>query len=126
MPNPTFCSFVSNFRHSIDCKKIKFGSVYSVLIEKCLKILIEDGYIKDYVIDNYNVVVEGVPLDIRLKYNSIILYSTSWKTVIVTNKELLKLVSTGGYFILSTPFGVMNDSTARKLKTSGVILMGIF
>ena len=126
MPNPTFCSFVSNFRHSIDCKKIKFGSVYSTLVEKCLKILIEDGYIKDYVIENYNVVVEGVPLDIRLKYNSVILYSTSWKILVVNNEKLLKLVSTGGYFILSTPFGIMNDSTAWKLKTSGVVLMGIF
>ena len=82
MPNPTFCSFVSNFWHSIDCKKIKFGSVYSILVEKCLKILIEDGYVKDYVVHNYIITVEGISLDIRLKYNSIILYSTSWKILI--------------------------------------------
>ena len=126
MPNPTFCSFVSNFWHSVDCKKIKFGSIYSILVEKCLKILIEDGYIKDYVVHNYIVTVEGISLDIWLKYNSIILYSTSWKLLIVDNEKLIQLVSTGGYFILSTPFGVMNDSTAWKLKTSGVVLMGIF
>jgi ribosomal protein S8 len=65
-------------------------------------------------------------LDTRSKYNRIVLYSTSKKIKIVNNKELIKLCGTGGYFLLSTPFGVMNDSDARKLKTGGILLLGIF
>lgn len=126
MPNPVFCSFVSNFWHSILCKKIEFGTTYSILVEKCLKILIEDGFIKNFFFKNHVLFIEGVSLEVWLKYNWIILYSTTWKIRVVTYAELLTLSNTGGYFLLTTPYGVLNDSDAWRFKTGGVLLMGIF
>lgn len=126
MPNFLFSSFVSNFWQAITCKKIEFGATYSSLIEWVLKILINDGFIKHFYLNKNVFIIEGMSLDTRSKYNRIILYSSSKKIKIVTNKELIKLCGTGGYFVLSTPFGIMNDSTARKLKTGGVLLFGIF
>ena len=126
MPNPIFCSFVANFWHSVLCKKIEFGSSYSILVEKCLKILIEDGFIKNFFIKDHTLYVEGVSLELWLKYNRIVLYSTTRKIKIVNYADLISLVNKGGYFLVSTPLGIMNDSTAWRLKMGGVLLMGIF
>ena len=84
MPNIIFCSFVSNFWHSIMCKKIEFSTTYSVLIEKCLKILIEDGFIKNFFYKNYKLYIEGISLEVWLKFNKMILYSTPKKIRIVS------------------------------------------
>lgn len=126
MPNTTFNSFVSNYRQSITCKKIEFATHYSELIERCLKILIEDGYIKNFYYKNNWLYIEGISLQRWLAYNRIVLYSTTWKSYILTYKKLLMLVNTGGYFLISTQQGVMNDQEARWLKLGGVILFGIF
>jgi ribosomal protein S8 len=36
------------------------------------------------------------------------------------------LTKTGGYFVLSTPFGIMNDSDAWYNWIGGTLLFGIF
>lgn len=126
MPNPIFNSFVSNFNHAILCWKIEFRTTYSTLVEKCLKILIEDGFIKNFFYKNYKLYIEPVSLDIWIKYNWVIIYSTTWWIKTIDYPKLLSLTNTGGYFLLSTPFGILNDSEAWRFKTGGTLLMGIF
>lgn len=126
MPNITFSAFVSSFKQAINCKKIEFGCSYSFLIEWSLKVLINDGFIKNFYRKDKKFYIEIMSLDSISKYNKIILYSTPKKIKKLTYCELVNLCWTGGYFLISTPYGIINDSEARKLKSGGVLLLGIF
>jgi len=126
MPNHSFCSFIASYRNAVISKKIKFGVKLNTLNINCLKILLNDGYIWTFFCWNKKIHVIMPDLDISLYFNWIVVYSTSWKIIKLNFNDLIKLTHTGGYFIISTPQGVLNDSDAWKLKIGGILLMGIF
>ena len=43
----------------------------------------------------------------------------------ISNKSLLQSQSTTGFFVLSTPYGIMTDLDARRYNVGGCVLFGI-
>ena len=127
MPNKNFSSLISCYRSSVMCKKTHFKVKNTKLNLACLEVLREDGFISAYHILNYKYVkVYSSSFDVISTYNRIVTYSTPKRVYYATTKRLVKLYAESGYYVLSTPFGVMNDSSARKLKTGGILLFAIF
>lgn len=126
MPNSNFNSFLANYWSAIGCRKIRFCIPKTVLNFTVLKVLLTDGYIRSFWIKNNKFEITSISLHISLKFNWIVRYTTQKRAVYLTFWELLILTKVGGYFVLSTKFGVLNDSEAWKLRTGGTLLLGIF
>lgn len=60
-----------------------------------------------------------------MHFNRILNFSNKKRPVYLTFLKLLNLTKTGGYFILSTKLGVLNDSDARFHKIGGILLFAI-
>lgn len=126
MPNANFSSFLANYWSSIACKKIRFCIPKTVLNFFILKTLLADGYIRSFSQKNNKYEVISIDLATTIWINRIISYSTQKWSVYLNFKQLLVLTKAGGYFVLSTPFGIMNDSDAWYNWIGGVLLFGIF
>lgn len=126
MPNANFNSFLANYWSSIACKKIHFCIPKTVLNYFILKTLLSDGYIWSFKPIKNKFWITSIALHTSVKFNRIVKYSTSKWTIYINFKELLILTKVGGYFILSTSLGIMNDSDARFHKIGGTLLLGIF
>lgn len=104
---------------------IKISGCFSKSNLEFLKVLWKEGYINGF---KYN-----KNLEIYLKYNktgknaisTIIQISKSGKRIYTSSKPLWKVKSGFGIFILSTPKGIMSDSTARSLNLGGEVICGI-
>lgn len=102
---------------------------------KILHILCEEGYIrgvnqqmitikkKNYLV--YNVLLKydarGIPA-----ISSIFRVSKISRRIFVTLKSLWKPKNTGGFFILSTPQGLLIDRDARIKNLGGEIICGVY
>lgn len=126
MPNANFNSFLANYKSSIGCKKIRFCIPKTVLNYLVLKTLLTDGYIRSFKNKERKYEITTIDLSTSLKFNWIVKYSTQKWYIFVSFKELLILTKAGGYFILSTSLGVMNDADARYNRIGGVLLLAIF
>ncbi len=126
MPNANFNSFLANYRSSIACKKIRFCIPRTVLNFFILKTLLADGYIRSFSQKDNKYEVISIDLATTIWINRIICYSTQKRSVYLNFKQLLVLTKVGGYFVLSTPFGIMNDSDAWYNWIGGTLLFGIF
>lgn len=126
MPNIKFTSFLANYKNSIVCKKVRFCIPKTVLNFAIIKILLEDGYIKSFWILPNKYEIVAISLSTTIQLNWVTQFSTSkWHTYLTFDK-LLELTKTGGYYIISTKLGVMNDSDAWFNKIGGKILFAIF
>jgi ribosomal protein S8 len=126
MPGSNFNSFISNYRSSIVCKKVRFCIPKTVLNFFILKKLLEDCYIRSFKSRKFNYDVISIDLSITLTFNWVVKYSTPRRPVFVSFKKLLELSKTGGYYLISTKMGIVNDSLARKNWMGGQLLLGIF
>lgn len=126
MPNSNFNSFLANYRSSIACKKIRFCIPKTVFNFFILKTLLADGYIWSFSQKNNKYEIISIDFATTIKINKIILYTTQKRSVYLDFKKLLTLTKSGGYYILSTPLGVMNDSDAWYNWIGGVLLFAIF
>jgi len=126
MPNANFNSFLANYWSSIACKKIHFCIPKTVFNFFILKALLSDGYIRSFKSIKSKFQITSIDLNTTIKFNWVVKYSTQKRTVYVNFKQLLILTKTGGYFILSTSLGIMNDSDARFHRLGGTLLLGIF
>jgi ribosomal protein S8 len=114
MPGSNFNSFISNYRSSIVCKKVRFCIPKTVLNFFILKKLLEDCYIRSFKSRKFNYDVISIDLSTTLTFNRVVKYSTPRRPVFVSFKKLLELSKTGGYYLISTKMGIVNDSLARK------------
>jgi ribosomal protein S8 len=126
MPNSNFNSFLANYWSSIACKKIRFCIPKTVFNFFILKTLLADGYIWSFAQKKNKYEVISIDLATNIKINKIILYTSQKRSVYVNFKQLLVLTKSGGYYVLSTPLGIMNDSDARYNKVGGLLLFAIF
>lgn len=126
MPNANFNSFLANYKSSIGCKKIRFCIPKTVLNYLVLKTLLTDGYIRSFKNKERKYEITTIDLSTSLKFNWVVKYSTQKWYIFVSFKELLILTKAGGYFILSTSLGVMNDADARYNRIGGILLLAIF
>ena len=126
MPNSNFNIFVANYWSSIDCKKIYFCVPKTVFNYFILKTLLADGYIRSFKAVENKFWITSIDLSTTIKFNKIVKYSGQKRPIYINFRQLLDLTKTGGYFILSTSLGIMNDSDARFHKLGGTLLLGIF
>jgi len=126
MPLANFTSFLAIYRNAIATKKVRFCTPNTTFNYFLLRALRTDGYIWSFWLLNNKFEINSITLSNVIKFNWIIRYtSQNWK-IYVSFKELLILTKAGGYFILSTKCGILNDSAARKLWIGGLLLLGIF
>jgi len=126
MPNSNFNSFLANYWSAVGCRKVRFCIPKTVLNFAILKVLLTDGYLRSFKIVNNKYEITSISLHTTIKFNWIVKYTTQKWIVYLSFQELLILTKTGGYFVLTTKFGVMNDSDAWKLWVGGTLLLGIF
>lgn len=109
------------------CKKTHFKTLNTSLNKACLDILIDDGFISSYnIINNKHIKVFMPYSDISDRLNWIIVFSSPKRVTLVTIKKLNSNYNDGGFYILSTPHGIITDSGARNFNTGGLLLFGIF
>ena len=126
MPNGNYNSFVANYWSSIVCKKIRFCIPKTVLNFLILKVLLEDGYIWFFREKRWQYEITSIDLNISLQFNWVSNFSTKKRPFYLNFIKLLNLTKTGGYYVLSTKLGILNDSDARFHKIGGTLLFGIF
>jgi len=126
MPNASLTSFLANYRSAVNCKKIRFCIPKTVLNFELLKVLIADGYIWSFKLKANQFEISTISLHTSIKFNKIVWYSTQKRPIVLSFSDLIIFTKLGGYFILTTKFGIMNDSAAWKLKIGGILLFGIF
>ena len=109
------------------CKKTHFKVLNTSLNRACLDLLLDDGYISAYkFIDNFYIKVISPPFDLSDNYNRIVVYSSMKWPFYIKKKKLKTTYGDGGYYILSTPEGIMTDSLAWEKGLGGILLFAIF
>jgi small subunit ribosomal protein S8 len=106
-------------------KKLKIIQQYSKQSINVLNILIKEGFIKNYKIKSKN------KISIYLKYkqnksviNNIKYLSKFGKFIYINNKNLYKKKK--GFFLISTPLGLLTLSEVKKYKIGGKLICKFF
>jgi small subunit ribosomal protein S8 len=105
---------------------------YSKFSENIVKVLLKEGYIKNYQVIEVREKVKE--LRIYLKYgpngekviNNIKRISTTGRRIYTSYKQIPKVCDGLGTCVLTTPKGVLSDKDAKKLKAGGEILFYIW
>lgn len=127
MPKYSYCSFISCYKYAVRCRRQNFFYVpYSKLNDLILFKLTQDGYLRLYVQENY--LYWAIPLvdGPFYKWTTIKMYSTPKRHFYITLSKLLEISWTGGYFLLSTQLGILNDEEAKHHCIGGILLFGFF
>jgi small subunit ribosomal protein S8 len=111
-------------------KKERVVTPSSKLKLSILKILKEDGFIKDYRTSNNG---SFDSIEVVLAYNGLQSVIREIKVIskpgrrVYSSVENIPIVHNGlGVILLSTPMGIMTDYDARRLKVGGELLLKIF
>lgn len=126
MVTPLFCSFLASYWTSINCNWATYWVWNTNIIWNCLKILLEDGYIESYYVSSRFITVKNLSPKVLTKINWLVLFSWPKWVLHIWNSWLQKITKTGGYYILSTESGLMNDANAWRLGKGGILLLAIF
>lgn len=123
----TFSNLFSNIKNGYLSKKSKIKGQKSKQNINILNILVREGLIKSYKISSTELHI----LEIYLKYKKnksvlleILRLSKPGKRVYIKNKDLYK--KKNGFYILSTPKGLMTDLQAKKLNLGGELICKVF
>lgn len=125
MPNTNYNSFIANYWSAIVCKKVRFCIPKTVLNFLILKVLLEDGYIRFFWEKTNQFEITAIDLNTSIHFNRVLNFSNKKRPVFLTFSKLLNLTKTGGYFVLSTKLGILNDSDAWFHKIGGILLFAI-
>ncbi len=111
-------------------KKESVKAAYSVMDEKILKLLKENGYIKDF--EKKGRGAKKI-LDVKLKYDNgqgvisgIKFISKPSCRIYIGYKEIKPVKHGYGLLIISTPRGIITNKQARKMKVGGEALFKIW
>ena len=129
--NDNLSDMVARIRNAYSVKKEFTYCLSSKLNINVLKVLKEEGYIRDYFTESLESGIQKIKIE--LKYNEgqpvikkIKRISKPGIRVYSKIKELPRSYGGLGISILSTPKGVMSDSTARNQNVGGEILCQVF
>jgi len=121
----TLSNLFSKIKNGFLSKKTKIIQQNSKQSINVLNILVNEGFIKSYKINSKN------QIEIYLKYkknksviNEIKRESKPGKRLYIKNKDLY--IKKQGFYILSTPLGVLTDLEAKKLNVGGELICKIF
>ena len=129
--NDTLSDMLTRIRNAHIIKQDYTYCLYSKLNLNVLKVLKEEGYIREYISENYD--NNKSKIKIELKYNEgqpvikkIKRISKPGIRVYSKISKMPKPYGGLGISILSTPKGVMSDSMARNQNVGGEILCQVF
>ena len=118
---------LTRIRNAITAKHNDVSIPYSQLKEEIAKILVNEGYIKEFKVEG-----EGIAktLEVELKYGAkgervitgIQRVSKPGLRIYATCDKLPKVLGGLGVAIISTPKGIMTDREARKARHGGEVL----
>lgn len=121
----TLSNLFSKIKNGFLSKKTKIIQQNSKQSINVLNILIHEGFIKSYKINSKN------QIEIYLKYrnnksviNEIKRMSKPGRRLYLKNKDLY--IKKQGFYILSTPLGILTDLEAKKLNVGGELICTIF
>jgi ribosomal protein S8 len=126
MPMSNFNVFIANYWTAIAWKKIRFCIPKTMMNFWILWVLRDDGYIWSF--KNYNnlYIIDSTNIEFLISLHKIIAFSKASWLKFISFKQLIILTKRGGYFILSTRYGILNDSAARAKQIGGILLFAIF
>lgn len=118
---------LTRIRNAITAKHDNVSIPYSQLKEEIAKILVNEGYIKEFKVEG-----EGIArtIEVELKYGAkgervitgIQRVSKPGLRIYATCDKLPKVLGGLGVAIISTPKGIMTDREARKARHGGEVL----
>ena len=129
--NDTLSDMLARIKNAHSIKKDYTYCLFSKLNLNVLKVLKEEGYIREYISENYD--NNKSKIKIELKYNEgqpvikkIKRISKPGIRVYSKISKMPKPYGGLGISIISTPKGVMTDSMARNKNVGGEILCQVF
>ena len=129
--NDTLSDMLTRIKNAHTVKQDYTHCLYSKINLNVLKVLKEEGYIREYSTENYD--NNKLKIKIELKYNEgqpvikkIKRISKPGIRVYSKIHKMPKSYGGLGISILSTPKGVMSDSMARNQNVGGEILCQVF
>lgn len=133
MMTDPIADLLTRIRNAIMAKHETTTVPYSKMKEAIVKVLLEEGFIKNYQVMTGNKISEK-RIKIYLKYdkygtpviNSLTRISKPGRRIYKGYREIKKVLDTLGIAIISTPKGVMSDKIARKLKLGGEVICEVW
>ncbi len=129
--NDTLSDMLSRIKNAHSVKKTHTYCLLSKLNINVLKVLKDEGYIRDFKTEDLREGVGKIKIDLKYSEGEPVIkkikrISKPGIRVYSKIKELPKSHGGLGISILSTPKGVMSDSTARNENVGGEILCQVF
>ena len=127
----TIADMLTTIRNGLLVKKEKVQTPFSKVKSNVLKVLTEEGYIKDYKIINETKAIKKIEIvlsyiDGRPSIKKISKVSKPGRKVYTKIKKLPSYYNGYGVTIVSTSKGIMTDKSARKSNLGGEILCQVF
>ena len=127
----TIADMLTTIRNGLLVKKEKVQTPFSKVKSNVLKVLTEEGYIKDYKIINETKAIKKI--EIVLSYinghpsiKKISKVSKPGRKIYTKIKKLPSYYNGYGVTIVSTSKGIMTDKKARRSNLGGEILCQVF
>jgi len=122
----TFSNVLSSIKNAQTSFKMTVYLKYSRLCWNFLKILLIEGYINGFMIENQKIKVYLRYKNNKPSIQNLKRISKPGKRIFSSLENLRKFKKGLGTLILSTPQGLLCDRDARSLKVGGEILCRIF
>ena len=127
----TIADMLTTIRNGLSVKKEKVQTPFSKVKSNLLKVLTEEGYIKDYKIINKTKAIKKIEIvlsyiDGRPSIRKISRVSKPGRKVYTKIKKLPSYYNGYGVTIVSTSKGIMTDKKARRTNLGGEILCQVF
>jgi len=121
----TLSNLFSKIKNGFLSKKTKITQQKSKQSIDILNILVHEGFIKSYKINSKN----QIEIFLKYKNNKSVIHeikrmSKPGKRLYIKNKDLY--IKKHGFYILSTPLGLLTDLEAKKLNVGGELICKIF
>lgn len=124
----TIGMLLTHIRNGYKAKKEKVFSVYSVVIENILKILMNKKIIKGYTIVEVRPNVKRLEIELFEDMRSTLVIkrvSKPGRRIYIKSKDIRPVASGYGFSIISTPKGIMDSYSAKKNNVGGEVLCTI-
>jgi len=113
-------NLISGLRNGSLAKKAKIIQQYSKKNINILNILIKEGFIKNYIIEEKKIIIFLKYKNNKSIIKEIIYIKNKEKNIYIKNKDLYKIKSK--FFLLSTTKGILTVMEAKKLNIGGKLL----
>ena len=124
---------LTRIRNGQMAKLIAVIAPYSSFNEGILKVLLEEGFIKDYSVNEVRAGIRELKIILSYSKNHGVIKQINKVTrpglrvyYSVAELQLKKFYNGLGLYILSTSKGIMSDRSARKLNIGGEVICNVY